>query len=169
MIAMNPEQDTTVNNSETTQANPGTDFLPGSLEFTPPEGSAPGREGHLRVLLVDDHDDMLTMMRVLMSRRNFHVVTANSPFLALELMQRFNPHVVVSDIGMPDMDGYELMKKLRDQNSNRTFKAIALSGFDLETDRELSRAAGYDAHLSKPINFDLLFEMISRLANSPGE
>lgn len=119
-------------------------------------------ERELRILLVDDHDDMLTMMHLLMTRRKFEVITANSAVKAIEEVQRFEPHVIVSDIGMPDMDGYEMMKRLRDMNRTQ-FKAIALTGFGLDSDQERAHAAGYDAHLTKPVNFEALFEMINHL------
>lgn len=123
---------------------------------------APGPEP-LRVLLVDDHDDMLNMMRLIMARQNYLVATANSGVAALQLMATFTPHVVISDISMPHMDGYELMTALRAGEHGTTFKSIALSGYGMEDDRQRAQAAGYDAHLTKPIDFDVLFALVARL------
>jgi len=127
-----------------------------------PQATEP-RSHELRVLLVDDHDDMLSMMNLLMSRRSYSVATANSGSKALQLMESFAPHIVVSDISMPDMDGYEMMEALRAGSQGTSFKSIALSGYGLEDDRQRAQAAGYDGHLTKPIDFDVLFELMDRL------
>jgi len=118
----------------------------------------------LRVLLVDDHDDMLDMMHLFMTRHSYSVATANSGHKALEVVESFAPHIVVSDIGMPEMNGYEMMSRLRAMTQLSPFKAIALTGYDADDNQELS-AAGFDAHLTKPIDFDLLFSMIARLTS----
>jgi two-component system OmpR family response regulator len=75
----------------------------------------------------------------------------------------FAPHVVVSDIGMPGMDGYQLMQELRASDLS-PFKSIALTGYDLSVDGDRAKEAGYDAHLAKPIEFTQLFEIIENLA-----
>lgn len=118
----------------------------------------------LRVLLVDDHPDMLTMLDMMMQKRGHAVKTALSGVEALEIAGEFAPHVVVSDIGMPGMDGYEMMKSLRGVASQAPFKSIALTGYDPQTESQRAREAGFDAQLCKPIEFDQLFAMIERLA-----
>ena len=118
----------------------------------------------LRVLLVDDHVDMLTMLDLLMQRRSYEVKTATSGFEALELAAQFSPHVVVSDIGMPGMDGFELMEQLRSTAALPPFKSIALTGYDLIGEPDRALQSGYDAQLTKPIEFDRLFEIIETLA-----
>ena len=119
----------------------------------------------LRVLLVDDQPDLLSMLDLMMQRRQYEVRTAQSASEALQTATEFAPHVVVSDIGMPEMDGYEMMQFMRDQPQFGTFRAIALTGYDLRTDGDRAKRAGYDAHLAKPIEFDQLFEMIENLAS----
>jgi CheY-like chemotaxis protein len=114
----------------------------------------------LRVLLVDDHDDARTMMSLMLTRRHgFAVETANSGFQALEKAREFSPHIVISDITMPGMDGFEMMTEMK-ANNFAPFKAIALSGLDFESEKTVSH---YDVHLTKPINFDELFATIERL------
>ncbi len=117
----------------------------------------------LRVLLVDDHNDLLAMLRLVLARRGYDVTTASSGAEALKLASTFAPHVVISDLGMPGMSGLELMKALRAMSEMGAFKAIALSGFDCPQDTQSSHAAGFDAHIAKPIEFDQLFEVIERL------
>lgn len=117
----------------------------------------------LRVLIVDDHPDLLSMLDLMMQRRKYSVQTATSGPEALEMATKFSPHVVVSDIGMPGMDGYQLMQELRASDLG-PFKSIALTGYDLSSDASRAKEAGYDAHLAKPIEFSQLFEIIENLA-----
>lgn len=117
----------------------------------------------LRVLLVDDQPDLLSMLDLMMKRRKYAVKTAQSGDEALQLAPDFAPHVVISDIGMPGMDGYQLMTHLRSTPDLAPFKSIALSGYDLHSENSRAKDAGYDAHLLKPIEFEELFEMIEKL------
>ena len=117
----------------------------------------------LRVLLVDDQPDLLSMLDLMMQRRKYAVKTALSGDEALQMASDFAPHVVISDIGMPGMDGYQLMTHLRAATHLGPFKSIALTGHDLHTENNRARDAGYDAHLLKPIEFDQLFGMIEEL------
>ncbi len=118
----------------------------------------------LRVLIVDDHADLLSMLDLMMQRR-YAVKTAQSGHQAMQLAPDFCPHVVISDIGMPGMDGYQLMQKLRASQNLAPFKSIALTGFDGHSEDSRAKAAGYDAHMTKPIEFEQLFEMIEGLAS----
>lgn len=117
----------------------------------------------LRVLVVDDHPDLLSMLDIMMQRRKYAVKTAQSGNEAIELVSDFAPHVVISDIGMPGMDGYQLMTHLRAVPDLAPFKSIALTGYDIHVEDSRARDAGYDAHMTKPIEFDQLFEMIEEL------
>lgn len=119
----------------------------------------------LRVLVVDDHPDLLSMLDLMMQRRKYAVQTAQSGAEALALAPHFAPHVVVSDIGMPEMDGYEMMRSLREADGLAPFKAIALTGYDHHDSGASAQDAGFDAQMTKPIEFERLFEMIERLAN----
>ena len=119
----------------------------------------------LRVLLVDDQPDLLSMLDLMMQRRQYEVRTCQSAGEALKAATEFAPHVVVSDIGMPEMDGYEMMQAMRDQPQFGSFRSIALTGYDLQLDGDRAKRAGYDAHMAKPIEFDQLFEMIENLAS----
>jgi CheY-like chemotaxis protein len=118
----------------------------------------------VRVLLVDDHDDLLAMLRLVLSRRSYAVVTASSGREAIDVAGQFAPHVVVSDLGMPGMNGLEMISQMRGMSELSPFKAIALSGFDDECDAASSQAAGFDVHLAKPVDFDNLFAAIDKLA-----
>jgi len=119
----------------------------------------------LRVLVVDDHADLLLMLDLMMQRRKYNVCTAQSGAQALQIAPEFAPHVVVSDIGMPEMDGYQLMRTLRENTELAPFKAIALTGYDQQLEGNQAQQAGFDSQLTKPIEFDQLFQMIEQLAN----
>jgi CheY-like chemotaxis protein len=122
---------------------------------------------NLRVLLVDDQDDLLMMMNLMLKRRGEYTIeTATSGAQAIEKASNFAPHVVISDIGMPEMDGCELMEVLRRLEGAKLspFKSIALSGYDtIHESRVLS--SGYDAHLTKPVDFDQLLGLITQMAS----
>ena len=118
-------------------------------------------ESGLRILLVDDHDDLLLMMGLMLKRkRGYEVETANSGHQAIELASEFCPHLIISDITMPGMDGYQMMDILK-ATDLAPFKCIALSGHDMpHSQRE---GSNYDVHLTKPVDFDELFLTIERL------
>ena len=106
---------------------------------------------------------MLGMMQLMMSRQSLIVETALSGPQALEKARDLCPHIVVSDIGMPDMDGLEMMRAMRLDNALQPFKSIALTGFGLPCDRDEAHAAGYDVCFTKPVDFARLFESIDDL------
>ncbi len=128
--------------------------------------SHPAIPSSLRVLVVDDHPDLLSMLDLMMQRRKYAVQTAQSGAEALALAPGFAPHVVVSDIGMPEMDGYEMMRSLREREKDglAPFKSIALTGYDQGLEGDRAENAGFDAQMTKPIEFEQLFQMIERLA-----
>ena len=118
----------------------------------------------LRILLVDDHDDLLLMMGMMLKRkRGYAVETANSGHQALAVASEFCPHLVISDITMPGMDGLQMMGEMKAQDI-APFKAIALSGRELP--REEQNNSGYDMHLVKPVDFEELLAAIDRLIQS---
>jgi hypothetical protein len=107
----------------------------------------------LRVLLVEDHDDTRRLLSRLLRSCGHHVTSAGCVQAALEAARRGTFDIVVSDIGLPDGTGLDVVRGLRDLT---TAKAIALSGFGMEEDLRQSREAGFVAHLVKPVSFDLL-------------
>jgi PAS domain S-box-containing protein len=119
----------------------------------------------VRVLLVDDDPDTLGMLNVTLEQSNAEVKTAASTAEALELMERWMPDVLVSDIGMPGEDGYELIRKIRDKGPNRGGKipAVALTAFAGEIDRNRILTAGFNKHISKPVEPQDLLVLIAGL------
>jgi len=113
-----------------------------------------------RVLVVDDHADTCTGMKMMLERRGYHITVAYSADQAVEKTRQEDFDLLISDIGLPDRSGYELMRELRE---SKGLPGIALSGFGMENDVSKARAAGFSEHLTKPINFERLEEAIRHL------
>jgi|GEM_PF-384880 len=130
------------------------------------DGSADGtpENSGLRILLVDDHQDTNNVMRLLLERKGYAVTAAYSVESALRAAARQEFDLLVSDIGLPDGTGIDLIESLR-QRGVAPVKAIALSGFGMESDIQRSLQAGFAEHLIKPISFGKLHEAIQRVAS----
>ena len=114
-------------------------------------------------LVVDDAPDVLEMLAILLRHDDYEVTTATSAAEALEAAQSELFDVVVSDIGMPEMDGYQLAIALRSLPGYRGVPMIAVTGFALYDDRERALKSGFDAHLTKPINPISLLDLLAGL------
>jgi CheY-like chemotaxis protein len=126
---------------------------------TPPPSSAPRR-----ILLVDDHKVSLVTLEKLLARRGYDIVSAHTAALALEKAAAQTFDLVISDIGLPDRTGYELMRELRERHGLR---GIAVSGYGADADRAQGRTAGFVLHLTKPVNIAALDEALQRLFADP--
>ena len=111
----------------------------------------------MRILLVEDHEDTNKSLTSLLRRRGYYVQSAMSLQSALELSAKEQFDVLISDLGLPDGSGIELMQKL---NSDRPLIGIALTGFGMEEDIRKSREAGFKHHLVKPIDLTKLDRLI---------
>ena len=107
-----------------------------------------------RILVVDDNTDAAELMAELFERGGHQTAVAHDGPSALELAATFAPQIAILDIGLPVMDGYELARRLRDQQG--AIHLIALTGYGQATDRERALAAGFNVHLVKPVNPDAL-------------
>jgi signal transduction histidine kinase/CheY-like chemotaxis protein len=115
---------------------------------------------HRRVLLVDDHHDTCIGMKRMLERRGYEITVAHSADQAVEKVRTQDFDLLISDIGLPDRSGYDLMREVR---LNKNLPGIALSGFGTEQDVSQARAAGFSEHLTKPINFERLEKTIQNL------
>ena len=113
-----------------------------------------------RLLVVDDHHDTCTGMKMMLERRGYRVTLAHTADEAIARAGEQEFDLMVSDIGLPDRSGYELMQEL---HSSKNMRGIALSGFGMENDVTRAREAGFSEHLTKPINFERLEEVIHSL------
>jgi two-component system CheB/CheR fusion protein len=107
----------------------------------------------LRVLLVEDSEDACKALSMLLKMSGYEAQTATSGQKALEVARTFTPDIVLLDIGLPDMDGYELLQQLRRLDCLRNTTFIALSGRGEPEDQERSRQAGFLHHLVKPVEY----------------
>jgi CheY-like chemotaxis protein len=117
----------------------------------------------LRILLVDDHIDTCAALGKLLLGRGHHIVTAHDVQSAMEAARRDSFDLLISDVGLPDGTGMELMETLR---NTRPVRGIAISGFGMDGDLKRSMEAGFSAHLTKPISFEKLEEAIARAMES---
>ncbi len=121
---------------------------------------APVEEMRSRILLVEDHQDTARLMKRLLGSLGHDVKIAGTVALALETADAYTFDLVISDLGLPDGNGYELMRELLKKHS---MVGIALSGYGMEEDVKQGKDAGFVAHLTKPINMDQLEVTIQRI------
>jgi signal transduction histidine kinase len=117
----------------------------------------------LDVLIVEDSPDTLLLLSTLFRREGATVTTAGSAAEALQSAVNKRPNLIVSDIGMPEVDGYELLEQLRILPGLADVPAIAISGYASEEDRERAIAVGYLALVPKPVDIDTLFTLIQEI------
>jgi signal transduction histidine kinase len=115
------------------------------------------------VLIVEDSPDTLLLLSTLFRREGASVTTASSAAEALQSASTKRPNLIVSDIGMPDVDGYELLEQLRVLPGLADVPAIAISGYASEEDRERALSVGYLALVPKPVDIDTLFTLIQEI------
>jgi PAS domain S-box-containing protein len=131
----------------------------------PPAGEEPGAaEAQRRILVVDDSRDSATSMALMLEFLGNQVRTAYDGLEAVEAAEQFRPHVVLMDIGMPRLNGYEATRRIREQPWGQDIAVVALTGWGQEGDRARSREAGCDGHLVKPIHLPDLEKLLGELA-----
>jgi signal transduction histidine kinase/CheY-like chemotaxis protein len=113
-----------------------------------------------RLLVVDDHHDTCAGLKMMLERRGYRVAVAHCADEAVDRAGEQEFDLLISDIGLPDRSGYELMQELR---ASKGLRGIALSGFGMENDITRARESGFSEHLTKPINFERLEQAIQNL------
>jgi PAS domain S-box-containing protein len=124
-----------------------------------PDSSGPKR----RILVVDDNLDSAASMATMLRLLGNEVRTAHNGIEAVELAEGFLPRVVLMDIGMPKLNGYEATRRIREQPWGRGMVVIALTGWGQDVDRARSKEAGCDGHLRKPVNLPDLEKLLDEL------
>ena len=121
---------------------------------------------NVRVLVVDDKVDSLEVCKMMLEIHDAEVAGATSADEAIRIVRQFHPHVIVGDIAMPDKDGYEMIRQIRelpDLEGGLT-PAIALSAYTSELDRTRALLAGFQVHIAKPVNFEDIIESVISLS-----
>ncbi|MFT3885723.1 MAG: PAS domain S-box protein [Flavobacteriales bacterium] len=119
----------------------------------------------LRILVVDDNTDATFTMGILLRKRGHTVEVANSGLAALEIGEGFKPEVVLMDIGMPGLSGYDTCARMRGTCWGRDARIMAISGWGQAEDRRRSAAAGFDEHLVKPVDSTQLQRLLVERRN----
>lgn len=119
----------------------------------------------LKVLLVDDHADTLEGTALYLRDVGCKVRTCSDGFQAVSAAREFRPEVVLLDIGLPGLNGYEVARHIRNEESLRNTILIAVSGYGQEMDKRNSKESGFDMHLVKPLDFDQLFPALQPILN----
>ena len=127
-----------------------------------PAGGAPPPPGKRpkRVLLIEDGRDAREMFRMVLEQAGHRVFEAENGYHGLELLDREHPDVAIIDIGLPDLDGYQVARRIRAHTNGRAMVLLALTGYGSPSDHERSAAAGFDHHLVKPVDIDHLARLL---------
>ena len=123
-----------------------------------------------RVLIVDDDADTLELLRKLLEQCGARVTVAGNAAAALEALKQIKPDLLISDIGMPDVDGYEFVRQVRGLSARigARLPAIALTAFARSEDRTRALLAGYGAHLAKPVDAAELIATVAAVMDRTG-
>ena len=122
---------------------------------------APVHASPRRILVVDDDRDAVRCLAMLLKAAGHEVHTAHDGSTALKSAQQWPPEVVLLDIGLPRMDGYEAARRLRTLPGREDVLLVAMTGYGQEEDRNRSREAGFDFHLVKPVDLTELQRVLS--------
>ncbi|TDU26406.1 signal transduction histidine kinase [Panacagrimonas perspica] len=135
------------------------------LADEPPPATANARvsKGVRRILVVDDNHDSADSLAILLEMDGDQTRTAYDGLEALQVAAEFEPDVIVLDLGLPRLDGYQAARRIREQPWGRDIVLIALTGWDNEDDRRKTREAGFDRHLVKPIDGIALQKILAEL------
>jgi CheY-like chemotaxis protein len=134
------------------QASPNNDVAAEQL-------AAPRRG--IRVMVVEDNVDTARSMSLLLEKAGCSTKVVHDGAAALESAATFLPQVVLLDIGLPGLDGYQVARQLRADPRHFDVRLIAVSGYGKEQDQQRSKDAGFDHHLVKPVDFDALLAILS--------
>ena len=137
--------------------------MPVPGDATPPDGSARHPETNVRVLVADDNEDAVRSLAMMLRAMGHEVHTARDGAEVLEAAATIMPSLILMDIGMPRMNGYDAARRIREQPWGRTITLVALTGWGLEEDKRLATEAGFDRHIVKPIEPSVLRSILAGL------
>lgn len=122
-----------------------------------------------KVLVVDDEEDILVITRLMLELHGAEVITSLTAVEVLEQVRMRTPDIIISDISMPHMDGYQFIQAVRNlpAHKGKDTPALALTAFSRSQDRERALNAGFQAHLSKPVSLQVLIETVMHITNLP--
>ena len=115
----------------------------------------------LRILVVDDNRDSATSWATLLNLLGHNTCAAYDGLEAVKASAKFHPEIILLEIGLPKMNGYEACRMIRQQSTGENIVIVALTGWGQEEDRRKSRSAGFDRHLVKPVDFQSLLKLLA--------
>ena len=115
-----------------------------------------------KVLVVEDYEDVAKMVTRLLQHCGYDARHAADGPTAITLVQEWQPEVILLDVGLPGIDGYEVARRIRQQPWGEKICLIAATGWGQDKDKALAEEAGFDYHLTKPINFQELGQLLSK-------
>lgn len=118
------------------------------------------------VLVVEDSPDLSAMLEILLKTQGYNVVTASTGYEAVRLARRVRPQLILSDLGLPGMDGWEVLSQIRADPALEDVPAIAITAYSLNTLGPLVRQAGFARVMAKPLDVVALLREIAILVNS---
>ncbi|MFD1140934.1 PAS domain S-box protein [Larkinella insperata] len=131
---------------------------------TPPEqGVALSQPTGQRILVIDDNTGFALMLKQALQRRGFEVYTRSNGREGIEAAEALAPRAILCDIGMPELDGYQTARLLREQSWGQSLMLIAISGYGGAEGKRRAHEAGFDAHLTKPVDLTALLELLASL------
>lgn len=145
---------------------PVMDTPTGQIRQPTQESVQPNRFSGVEILVVDDEADSLDILTLVLEQEGAKLTSAVSAAAALDVMSRTTPDLIISDIGMPEVDGLTLMTQIRQLPAGKNVPAIALTAYAGEMDRQSSFDAGYQKHIAKPINIPELITAITELLSN---
>ena len=116
-----------------------------------------------RILVIEDNEDNLSLMRLLLERANYEVLVASNGFAGLELARAEQPNLILLDLAMPELDGWEVATELKNDIVTRDIPIIVVTAHALPKDRERAAEAGCDAFIVKPFSVSKLINEIENL------
>lgn len=131
------------------------------IERPPGPGDSPAPLLH--ILVVEDHPDAAESLKMLLEITGHRVDLATDGSSGLDAVRRLRPDLVICDIGLPGMDGYAVARALRESEETRAVYLVALSGYGQEEDRRRAQEAGFDRHLTKPVDFATLTALLDHV------
>jgi CheY-like chemotaxis protein len=138
-----------------------------AIPDAPTDNSSDGEsDAARRILIVDDNIDAADSLAILLRFRGNHVELAYDGHSAIDSAKRVRPDIVLLDIGLPGMDGYEVVRLLRSDRDFASTLIVAVTGYGQDEDRQLALAAGFNCHLTKPVNIIELNRMLQSLSHS---
>lgn len=130
---------------------------------TPPSQEAVPEKTQCRILIIEDNEDTAESARLLLSMEGYEVKAAYNGSDGLVLAMQFQPQVILCDIGLPGMDGYQVVRHIRQDSTLSSAYIIALTGYGRDEDQLQAQEAGFDLHMTKPIDYNLLRRALAHI------